>query len=85
MLQVMQPFDPAKFNFRKALQKEILYQVERGEEASYSEAATVGPDPNLVFINISPIDYGHVLLVPRVMSDLPQVRLPLFPSTNHGK
>jgi hypothetical protein len=29
--------------------------------------------PNLVYINVSPIEYGHVLLVPRVMDCLPQV------------
>ena len=28
--------------------------------------------PNLVFINVSPIEYGHVLLVPRVLSNLNQ-------------
>ena len=28
--------------------------------------------PNLVFINVSPIEYGHVLLVPRVLSKLNQ-------------
>lgn len=33
-----------------------------------------GASPNLVLINVSPIEYGHVLLVPRVMDDLPQVR-----------
>lgn len=47
--------------------------MEGGEADSYSPNAAVGPDPNLVFINISPIDYGHILLVPQVMSDIPQV------------
>jgi len=28
--------------------------------------------PNLVFINVSPIEYGHVLLVPRALSKLNQ-------------
>ena len=28
--------------------------------------------PNLVFINVSPIEYGHVLLVPRALSRLNQ-------------
>ncbi len=35
--------------------------------------ATVHGSPNLVYINVSPIEYGHVLLVPRVMDCLPQV------------
>lgn len=30
--------------------------------------------PHLVYINVSPIEYGHVLLVPRVLDCLPQVR-----------
>ena len=32
--------------------------------------------PNLVYINVSPIEYGHVLLVPRVLDDLPQLADP---------
>jgi hypothetical protein len=35
--------------------------------------ATLHGSPNMVFINVSPIEYGHVLLVPRVMDCLPQV------------
>jgi hypothetical protein len=77
--QVVQPFDPDKFNFKKALQKEVLYQVVSGEEDSYVPGAAAGEDPNLVFINISPIDYGHVLLVPRVMSCIPQASFTLEP------
>ena len=29
----------------------------------YTPAAAVSGSPNLVFINVSPIEYGHVLLV----------------------
>ena len=32
----------------------------------------VHESPNLVIINVSPIEYGHVLLVPRVKDGLPQ-------------
>ena len=68
-LQVCQPWDPKKFNFTKALQKEVLFQFEPkpGSVApEYSPAAPASTSPNLVFINVSPIEYGHVLLVPRV-------------------
>ncbi|CAL4911267.1 unnamed protein product [Urochloa decumbens] len=41
--RVLQPFDPAKFNFTKVGQEEV-----------------------------SPIEYGHVLLIPRVLDRLPQ-------------
>lgn len=40
----------------------------------YEATASVRGSPNLVYINVSPIEYGHVLLVPRVMDCLPQVR-----------
>ena len=42
-------------------------------ESHIVESAVCGASPNLVLINVSPIEYGHVLLVPRVMDDLPQV------------
>lgn len=32
--------------------------------------------PNLVFINVSPIEYGHVLLVPRALDGLQQLITP---------
>ena len=32
--------------------------------------------PNLVFINVSPIEYGHVLLVPRALDNLQQLVTP---------
>merc|ERR1711924_552869 len=34
------------------------------------------PSPHLVFINVSPIEYGHLLLVPSVTESLPQVVRP---------
>lgn len=64
-----QPFDDAKFNFCKALQKEVLFQLEpaggggAGAEAAFSPAAPAPASPHLVLINVSPIEYGHVLLV----------------------
>lgn len=75
---VMQQFDDAKFNFLKAAQKEVLFALARdgapGTPATWSpEGAPCGPDPSLLLINVSPIEYGHVLLVPRVASRLPQL------------
>jgi GDP-L-galactose phosphorylase len=80
---VLQPFDPAKFNFTKADASEVLFQFQptqpgrRGKAkrlggGGYSDAAPLAEDPNLVLINVSPIEYGHVLLVPRTLSLLPQ-------------
>ncbi|XP_020194553.1 GDP-L-galactose phosphorylase 2 isoform X1 [Aegilops tauschii subsp. strangulata] len=75
--RVLQPFDSAKFNFTKVGQEEALFQFENsGSDDSYflrSAAATVADRaPNVVAINVSPIEYGHVLLIPRVLDHLPQ-------------
>ena len=75
-LQVAQPFDGGKFNFNKALQKEVLFQFEPAAEASFDPMVPVTESPTLVYINVSPIEYGHVLLVPRVLDCLPQASLP---------
>jgi len=74
--QVNQPWDSAKFNFTKALQKEVLFEVGGGQQSAslqFEPAAVVTASPNLVFINVSPIEYGHVLLVPRVLDSLTQL------------
>ncbi|KAG0499786.1 hypothetical protein HPP92_004477 [Vanilla planifolia] len=74
--QVIQPFDPNKFNFTKVGQEEVLFRFEAGEEdkSCFFESAPVDADvlPNVVAINVSPIEYGHVLLIPRVLECLPQ-------------
>ncbi|URE11979.1 GDP-L-galactose phosphorylase [Musa troglodytarum] len=75
--RVLQPFDPAKFNFTKVGQEEVLFRFEPGESGSgrLLEDDTVGGDANasnVVAINVSPIEYGHVLLIPRVLDCLPQ-------------
>lgn len=83
--QVDQPFDAAKFNFTKAMQKEVLFAfrpapaggaaaaVAAAGGAAYVPSARAGRTPCLVFINVSPIEYGHVLLVPRALCGLNQV------------
>ncbi|KAL4442130.1 hypothetical protein ABPG77_011391 [Micractinium sp. CCAP 211/92] len=75
--QVAQDFDDAKFNFKKALQKEVLFMFEpaprRVSKPCFQPAVAPGASPNLVFINVSPIEYGHVLLVPRALDNLPQL------------
>lgn len=40
------------------------------------DGARMGSSPHLIVINVSPIDYGHVLLVPSVLDDLPQLLTP---------
>ncbi|KAI5058107.1 hypothetical protein GOP47_0026277 [Adiantum capillus-veneris] len=72
--QVLQPFDPSKFNFTKAAKEELLFCVEGGDSPDgefYTEAA-VSDGTNAVVINVSPIEYGHILLVPKIIERIPQ-------------
>ncbi|MCO5603573.1 hypothetical protein L7F22_057724 [Adiantum nelumboides] len=72
--RVLQAFDPSKFNFTKAAKEELLFCVEFGESQDgefYPEAA-VSDGTNAVIINVSPIEYGHVLLVPKIADRIPQ-------------
>ncbi|XP_024966382.1 GDP-L-galactose phosphorylase 2-like isoform X1 [Cynara cardunculus var. scolymus] len=74
--KVLQPFDENKFNFTKVGQEEVLFQFEASEdnEVSFHPNASVdlGKSPSVVAINVSPIEYGHVLLIPRILERLPQ-------------
>ena len=84
--QVVQPFDASKFHFGKAAVEEVLFAFEAagggsgngssgsgGSGAAFAHAAKQGASPNAVLINVSPIDYGHALLCPRVLDRLPQL------------
>ncbi|XP_071696510.1 GDP-L-galactose phosphorylase 2-like [Rutidosis leptorrhynchoides] len=74
--KVLQPFDDNKFNFTKVGQEEVLFQFEASEddEVHFYPNAPVNVDksPSVVAINVSPIEYGHVLLIPRILERLPQ-------------
>lgn len=74
--KVLQPFDENKFNFTKVGQEEVLFRFEPSTDykAHYFSGMRVnsGISPSIVAINVSPIEYGHVLLIPRVLDCLPQ-------------
>nr|ABK96203.1 unknown [Populus trichocarpa] len=74
--KVLQPFDGNKFNFTKVGQEEVLFQFGASEdgEVQFFPDAPIDPEnsPSMVAINVSPIEYGHVLLIPRVLDCLPQ-------------
>lgn len=76
--QILQPFDENKFNFTKMGQEEVLFRFEPSDhedEAHFFQNASVdasSASPSVVAINVSPIEYGHVLLIPRVLDCLPQ-------------
>ncbi|KAL9226502.1 hypothetical protein vseg_002309 [Gypsophila vaccaria] len=76
--QVLQPFDDSKFNFNKIGQEEVLFRFEPAKDhvTRYFPNAPVPSEsdsPNIVAINVSPIEYGHVLLIPRIFDCLPQM------------
>lgn len=73
--KVCQDFDEGKFNFKKVSQKEVIFALEeaRSVSASFDNSVEVGEaSPNVILINVSPIEYGHILLVPSVLDSLPQ-------------
>ncbi|KAJ8754897.1 hypothetical protein K2173_015409 [Erythroxylum novogranatense] len=74
--KVLQPFDGNKFNFTKVGQEEVLFQFEASEdgEVQFFPSAPVDCEnsPSMVVINVSPIEYGHVLLIPSILDCLPQ-------------
>ncbi|XP_074296551.1 GDP-L-galactose phosphorylase 1-like [Silene latifolia] len=74
--KVLQPFDGNKFNFTKVGQEEVLFQFEASEDgdAQFIPNALIDVEnfPSVVAINVSPIEYGHVLLIPRIFECLPQ-------------
>ncbi|KAJ7964504.1 GDP-L-galactose phosphorylase 1-like [Quillaja saponaria] len=75
--QVLQEFDENKFNFTKVGQEEVLFRFEQSKDSRNHFIPSAGVDkgsksPNVLAINVSPIEYGHVLLIPRVLDCLPQ-------------
>ncbi|ERE79870.1 tubulin polyglutamylase TTLL13 [Cricetulus griseus] len=69
---VRQEFDPEQFNFTKIRPGEVLFRLQRepnGPAASKQEDI-------FVVINVSPLEWGHVLLVPEPAHGLPQRLLP---------
>lgn len=75
MDKVCQSFDGKKFNFQKAKQDEVLFQFEMSSDeytSCYEDVKKVSKNSSFVYINISPIEYGHVLLVPKVLQCIPQ-------------
>lgn len=62
---ISQPFDATKFNFTKVKNEEYLFEIKNKSAADF-----VG---HFIIINVSPLEYGHTLLLPALFSCLPQV------------
>ncbi|OBS60687.1 hypothetical protein A6R68_08153 [Neotoma lepida] len=69
---VRQAFDPEQFNFNKIRPGEVLFRLQRQPNGP----AAAKQEDILVVINVSPLEWGHVLLVPEPAHGLPQRLLP---------
>ena len=69
---VRQEFDPEQFNFNQIRLGEVLFRLLRKRDCP----GTVQQEDILVVINVSPLEWGHVLLVPEPARGLPQRLLP---------
>lgn len=69
---VRQEFDPQQFNFNKIRPGEVLFRLQREPNGP----AAPKQEDVLVLINVSPLEWGHVLLVPEPAQGLPQRLLP---------
>ncbi|XP_067293353.1 GDP-D-glucose phosphorylase 1 [Pseudorasbora parva] len=71
ILSVRQNFDPKQFNFNKINPKELLFELlcEDHQNASKRKCK--------VIINVSPLEFGHCLLVPEPERCHPQILTPL--------
>lgn len=65
MDKVTAPFDPDKFNFTKIdFDKEAIFELRTDPDEV---------DSDFVVVNVSPVEFGHSLLVPNLWDKLPQV------------
>uniref|UniRef100_A0A8C8ZMD5 GDP-D-glucose phosphorylase 1 n=1 Tax=Prolemur simus TaxID=1328070 RepID=A0A8C8ZMD5_PROSS len=69
---VRQAFDPEQFNFNKIRPGEVLFRLHREPDLP----SALQQEDILVVINVSPLELGHVLLVPEPARGLPQRLLP---------
>ncbi|XP_067681230.1 GDP-D-glucose phosphorylase 1-like [Haliotis asinina] len=80
IMSVSQPFNPDLFNFTKVHTKEILFRLLNTDDSTSKEVTMNGttdsaqePERHIIIINVSPLEYGHVLIVPQVNRCYPQV------------
>ena len=60
-------FDANKFNFTRIKQEEMLFEMKG------PPAATAKNDKDFIVANVSPLEFCHVLLVPKLYSCQPQI------------
>ena len=76
MISVRQKFNPDNFNFNKInKEKEMVAELCNLEDCGgeSGDKSLLSRSKDIVIINVSPIDLGHCLLVPKVQDCQPQV------------
>ncbi|KTF77811.1 hypothetical protein cypCar_00037446 [Cyprinus carpio] len=79
ILSVRQNFDPKQFNFNKINPKELLFELLKESESSCEAICHQNGSKKKckVIINVSPLEFGHCLLVPEPDTCHPQILTPL--------
>ncbi|KAK3525894.1 hypothetical protein QTP70_010948 [Hemibagrus guttatus] len=77
ILSVQQQFDPKLFNFNKISSSEILFEMHKQISSEKDWARNGTCATCVVIINVSPLEFGHCLLVPEPSRCHPQILTPL--------
>mmetsp|Transcript_31394 Transcript_31394/g.46298 ORF Transcript_31394/g.46298 Transcript_31394/m.46298 type:complete len:366 (+) Transcript_31394:168-1265(+) len=75
---VDEPFNPHKFNFNKVGEGEVMVTIADGNESVDGDASEQSTKEQMhrILVNVSPLMYGHGLLVPWSEQCLPQQLCP---------
>lgn len=69
---VKQQFDAKQFNFTKIKSEEILFELDKVASNSLCNGENL-KRRTLVIVNVSPLEYGHILIVPDIDAFFPQI------------
>ncbi|XP_063427915.1 GDP-D-glucose phosphorylase 1-like [Mytilus trossulus] len=74
---VNQPFDSKVFNFTKVKEDEIIFRLEKsdndGQQQCNGHTDSKNEKRNIVMVNVSPLEYGHILICPDIDASKPQL------------
>lgn len=70
IVSIRQNFDPNQFHFNKINPEELLFELQKSDQK-------VGNKKCKIIINVSPLEFGHCLLVPEPDRCHPQILTPL--------
>ncbi|XP_051545737.1 GDP-D-glucose phosphorylase 1 [Myxocyprinus asiaticus] len=79
ILTIRQNFDPKQFNFNKINPKELLFELQKENETTSEQNCHQNglKQTCKIIINVSPLEFGHCLLVPEPSRCYPQILTPL--------